>query len=159
MAASPSTELYPIVGFYFTISFSNISSDVDSKFKEVSGISMELKANPINPGGDNGYEIALPEKTTFSDLTLKRGLVSSSSALTEWCYSWLLNDYSQKIEKKDVFLKLLNPSGTPLLVWQFVDAFPVKLEINSFNSMASGDSAILMETIVLRYSNIKIVKV
>lgn len=160
MADANSTgEPYPVVGFYFSISFSNISNTVDSKFKEVSGISMTLSVQTVKAGGDNGFEITLPEKTTFSDLTLKRGLLSSTSALTTWCYSWLLNDYSQKIEKKDVFLKLLDQTGSPLMVWQFEGAFPVKMEIGNFSSMASGESAILVETIVLRYSNIKIVKV
>jgi phage tail-like protein len=150
-------ESYPMVGFYFSLSFSNIFNMVDSKFKEVSGISMTLSVKTVQAGGDNGYEITLPEKTTFTDLTLKRGLLSTTSALTSWCYSWLLNDYSQKIEKKDVFLFLLNQYGAPVMVWQFLGAFPIKLEIGNFSSMATGDAAILVETIVLRYSNIKIV--
>ena len=157
-AAETLGEPYPLVGFYFSISFSNIYNAVDSKFKEVSGISMTLGVKTINAGGDNGYEITLPEKTTFTDLTLKRGLLSSSSALTDWCYSWLLNDYSTKLEKKDVYLKLLDKNAAPVLTWQFVEAFPVKLEIGNFSSMASGESAILVETISLRYSNIKIIK-
>jgi phage tail-like protein len=157
--ASVTSDPHPAVGFYFSVSFSNISNNVDSRFKEVSGITMSLDTMSINPGGDSGVDVVLPKKTSFTDLTLKRGYVSSDSALRDWCYSWLLNDYSEKIEKKDVFLKLLNAEGAPLITWQFVDAFPIKMEINSFNSMSSGDSAILMETIVLKYSSIKIVKV
>lgn len=149
---------YPVVGFYFTISFSKISNKVDSKFKEVSGIEMKLATNNIKEGGDNGNEIALPERTTFSDLVLTRGLLKPGSLLTQWCYSWLLNDYSKKIERKDVYLKLLNEQGTAIMVWQFIEAYPIGIKIGGFNSMATGDAAIVVETITLKYSNIKILK-
>lgn len=149
---------YPMVGFYFTISFSKIPNKVDSKFKEVSGIEMSLDFLKVVEGGDNGSQFNLPAKTTFSDLTLSRGLLSSSSALTQWCYSWFLNDYSKKLECKDVYLKLLNEKGTAIMVWQFQEAYPCKMKISGFNSMATGDSAILVETITLKYSNIKVLK-
>lgn len=149
---------YPMVGFFFTISFSKISNKVDSKFKEVSGIEMTLGFTSVTEGGDNGSQFDLPAKTTFSDLVLSRGLLTAKSDLTQWCYSWFLNDYSTKLERKDVYLKLLNEKGTPIMVWQFQEAYPCKMKISGFNSMASGDAAILIETITLKYANIKVLK-
>ena len=145
---------YPMVGFYFTISFDEISNEMDSKFKEVSGLEMKLETVAIKSGGDDGSKIHLPVQTTFSDLILTRGMLSANSQLSKWCYAWLLNDYTQKLSRKDIFLKLLNQEGNPILVWQFVEAYPVGFKINGFNSMASGEAAILVETITLRYSSI-----
>jgi phage tail-like protein len=146
---------YPMVGFYFTLSFSSIRSKVDSKFKEVSGIEMELDFTPITEAGDNGSQINLPARSKFSDLVLKRGVLSSQSPLTEWCYSWLLNDYSKKLQRKDVFLKILNEKGMAIMVWQFTQAYPSKMSITGFNSM---DSAIIIEQITLKYESISVIK-
>ncbi|MEM1405861.1 MAG: phage tail protein [Bacteroidota bacterium] len=152
-------EPYPMVGLYFSVSFSDIPNSDDTRFMEVSGISMTLGINSVKEGGDNNSEISLPGKTSFSDLTLKRGMLPSSSQLRDWCYSWLLKDYSKKIEKKTVFLKLLDKTGSPILGWQFQEAFPYKLEIGKLDAMAGGSSAILVETIILRYSDIKLLDV
>jgi phage tail-like protein len=158
MAVTQTTgEPYPLVGFYFSVSFSGINDTNDVKFKEVSGISMSLEVQNIAQGCDSGAVVTLPQKTTFSDLELKRGLLSASSAVTAWCYSWLLNDYSQPIEKKTVSLKLLNKDGAAVMTWQFNEAYPVQLDISSFSSTASGDAALVVESIKLKYSTIKII--
>jgi phage tail-like protein len=150
---------YPMVGFFFTLSFSKIpDKTVDAKFKEVSGIEMTLNTTTIPEGGENGSQWEVPDRTKFSDLVLKRGVLSSQSKLTQWCYSWLLNDYSKPLERKDVYLKLLNEKGTAIMVWQFENAFPYKLNLGGFNSMATGEAAIVIETITLKYQNIKILK-
>lgn len=148
---------YPMVGFYFTVSFSGISNEVDSKFKEVSGLEIKLETITVKPGGDVNTHYELPNQTTFSDLVLSRGLLSADSSLTQWCYAWLLNDYSQPRRKMDIFLKLLNEQGNPVFSWQFIQAYPVGLKIGGFNAMAEGSAAIMVETITLRYSNINIV--
>jgi phage tail-like protein len=158
MAITQATgEPYPLVGFYFSVSFSGIDDTNDLKFKEVSGISMSLEVQNVAQGGDSGSAVVLPHKTTFSDLELKRGMLSASSAVTAWCYSWLLNDYSQQIEKKTISLKLLAKDGSPVMTWQFNEAYPVKLDISSFSSTASGDAALVVESIRLKYSSIKII--
>lgn len=144
----------PVVGYYFSVSFSSVYGYNDARFKEVSGFSMSLEMDTLHPGGESGGELLLPTKSTFGDLTLKRGVLSLPSGLRDWCYSWLMADYSQPLTKKDVYLSLLNSYGLPSMVWQFVDAFPIKLELSAFDAMATGDSAIVVETIVLRYSRI-----
>jgi len=113
-----------------------------------------LNVEAVKTGGDNGVGMDLPARTSFSDLVLKRGMLPSTSALTKWCYSWLLNDYSTKIEKKNVYLYLYNESATPILTWLFLEAFPIKLEIGKFDAMSS---AIVVETITLRYKNIQVI--
>ncbi|MBT1686943.1 phage tail protein [Dawidia soli] len=158
MAANQTTgEPYPLVGFYFSISFSGIADTNDLKFKAVSGISMSLEVENVAQGGDSGTFVTLPKKTTFSDLELKRGVLSASSAVTAWCYSWLLNDYSQPIEKKTVTLKLLSKDSTPVMTWQFNEAYPVQLDISSFSSTAEGEAALVVESIKLKYSTIQII--
>jgi phage tail-like protein len=146
---------YPMVGFFFTLSFSKLSNKADSKFKEISGIEMELSFKPITVGGDSASQVNLPAKAKFSDLVLKRGLLMAQSPLTQWCYSWFLNDFTQKLERKDVYLKLLNEKGTAIMVWQFQQAYPCKMNISGFNSMESG---ILIEQITLKYENITVLK-
>jgi phage tail-like protein len=159
MAAASNTgkfgeePFYPIVGFFFTIGFEGISGKVDCKFKEASGIKMKLTTEEIKSGGENGVIISLPLKTTYTDLTLKRGVLSTKSDVTKWCYSWFLNDYSTTIQTKNIELKLLDESGTMAMGWKFHNALPIEMDISGFNSM---DSAIMVETITLKYSHISL---
>jgi phage tail-like protein len=147
---------YPMVGFFFTIGFSGITAKVDCKFKDVSGIKMKLVTEEIKSGGDNGIVITLPKKTTYTDLTLKRGVLSANSEVTKWCYSWFLNDYNGTVQTKDIELKLLDETGTSVMGWMFHNALPIEMDISGFNSMSGGDSAILVETIVFKYTHISL---
>jgi phage tail-like protein len=159
MAAAPKfgeEPFYPMVGFFFTIGFTGITGKVDGKFKEVSGIKMKLVTEEIKTGGDNGQVITLPKSTTYTDLTLKRGMLSAKSDVTKWCYSWFMNDYSTAIQTKDIELKLLDETGTSVMGWKFHNALPIEMDISGFNSMSSGDSSILIETITLKYTHISL---
>lgn len=154
------TPFYPIVGFYFKVSFDGISNKLDSKFREVSGISMETEGGvQVKEGGQNMFSYQLPGRTKYSDLELKRGLLSSSSDLAKWCKQSIQNDYTTKIKPKNVFVKLMNQKGNAVLTWQFYNAYPKKMEISGFNSTSTGDGAIVVQSITLAYEYFDVVKV
>ena len=150
---------YPMVGFYFIVTFDKISYKADSKFREVSGITMETEGGEtIEEGGQNMFSYQLPGRTKYSDLELKRGLLTKHSALTGWCKKVIQNDYTQKIELKDVFVKLMNEKGEAVMTWQFYNAYPKKMDISSFNSTSTGDSSIVVQSITLCYEYFDVIK-
>lgn len=143
------SPFYPMVGFYFEVTFDDISSSVDSKFREVSGISMETEGGEsIKEGGQNMFTYHLPGRTKYSDLELKRGLLSADSDLADWCQESIQNDYTSKIKLRDVYVKLMNEKGNAIMTWQFYNAYPKKIDISGFNST---DSAIVVQSITLAY--------
>ncbi|ELR71193.1 hypothetical protein C900_02997 [Fulvivirga imtechensis AK7] len=149
---------YPMVGFYFSVQIDGIFNSVDSKFKEVSGITMEIEnGQTVKEGGENGAVHELPGRTKYSDLVLKRGLLKPNTELTDWCMSFFNNDFSKPLQTKDIYVQLLNDQGEPVFTWLFKSAHPKKMEISGFNSTGSGDAGIVVETITLKYETFSIV--
>lgn len=122
-------EFYPPVGFYFSVKFPGISNKNDSKFQEVSGISASLQTQQKKRGGYRN-PATVPLKTTYSNLKLKRGFLKNSE-VSEWVRDALEN---LNITLKDVEVSLLNEQGQPVVTWSFINAYPVKWEIDAFNS-------------------------
>ena len=114
---------------------------------------MELDSGTeLKEGGNNTHVHFLPGRTKYSDLTLKRGLVPKTSALFSWCQKTITGGYLQKIQTKDISVKLLDEDGTVLVTWSFKNAWPKKMSVSDLNAKASGDSGIMIETITLAYS-------
>lgn len=157
VGAFAETPFYPIVGFYFTVTFDDISNSMDSKFQEVSGITMETEGGEqIKEGGQNMFIHQLPGRTKYSDLELKRGLLAASSDLATWCKDSIQNDYTEKIKLRDVYVKLMNEEGKAVMSWHFYNAYPTKLDVSG---LKSTDSSIIVQSITLVYEYFEIVTV
>ena len=154
MASSTSQNNWsaPPVSFYFEVSIGKFNG-VDCLFSEVSGIEMELETSTeIKEGGNNAFVYNLPGRTKYQDLVLKRGLVPLSTAFYSWSQKTITGNYAKAIETKDVLVKLLDENGEVLITWNFKNAYPKKISISDLNAKASGDSAIMIESITLAYS-------
>ena len=141
---------YPLVSFYFKLSFSGVSGTVDASFKEVSGISMEMGTEEIAEGGDSAFKHRVPTSVKFSNLVLKRGLVPKDSELIAWCKNTLEEGPANFIETKNIIVHLLNENGGPLNAWSFINAWPVKWVASNLNSM---NNEVLIETLEFAYSS------
>lgn len=143
----------PPVGYFFSVSFLNKGGtgtflpedSFDTNFKEVSGLTSEIQVDKYQEGGVNNFQHPLPKPASFTNISLKRGLLVKSE-LANWVYETLENF---KIEPKDLIISLLGPMGTPIAAWHVTGAFPVKWDVSGFNAM---DNAIVIETIDLTCS-------
>lgn len=144
---------YPAPSFYFELSFSGISSDSDAGFQEASGIEAQIETEEVKAGGLN-YSYKLPKATKYSNLVLKRGIMSPKSSLTAWCYRTITSGLNSKPNKspiltKSITLSLLNVDKSPLMTWDFINAYPVKWTVSDFKSQ---DNGIVIETLEFAYS-------
>ncbi|GAA4055190.1 phage tail protein [Hymenobacter glaciei] len=140
---------YPPVGFYFALGFSGVNTTADAAFQEVSGLSAERETETIGEGGQNLYKYTVPTVAKYSNLVLKRGLLTEGSDLATWVRNTIGSDLSVPIQPKQVYLKLLNEQGQPLAFWSFENAWPVKWSVSDFNA---HDSTIAIETLELSYT-------
>jgi phage tail-like protein len=160
---------YPPVGFYFEVRILDateavgmvagalgLTAKVDGSFQEVSGISVEIPTFELAEGGENRFTYKLPQPIKYSPLTLKRGLVSSLSALSEWCQETFELGYNQTIMTKNVLVSLLDEEGMPLMAWAFTGAYPTKWSVSNFN--AQGNE-IVVETLELTYQRFELMNV
>ncbi|WP_267221337.1 phage tail protein [Dyella silvae] len=144
-------ELLP-AAFQFTVSIGSESSSVDSSFQEVSGLELSMEVDELREGGENRFMHQLPTGVKQKRLTLKRGIASMDSPLVGWCKRTLEAGLSVKIKLAPVTVKLLDAKGNPLRTWSFTQAYPVRWEIDNFQSTKNE---VALETIEFAYQEMR----
>lgn len=140
---------YPPPAFHFKVSFAAVYGMADTSFQEVSGISSELETEPVEAGGENRFKYQLPKLVRHSNLVLKRGIASIASPLVLWCKSVLENGLAEPIEPQGINVYLLNEMQIPIRGWSFDGAYPLKWEVEGFNSTKNE---VAIEKIELSYN-------
>lgn len=140
---------YPPPGFYFTVAFSNEAGAFESSFQEVNGISMEMETESITEGNENVFSHKLPKQPNFSNLVLKRGLLSRDAELLKWVQDTLSGGLAEVIKPQNLFVNLMDTESKPIMSWIFYDAYPVKYSLSDLNTN-SNDVAV--ESIEFTYS-------
>ena len=141
---------YPPVGFHFRVEFDLPGlGDGDIRFRDVSGLSMELEQEPHNEGGENRFSHKFPGRARYGDLVLKRGLLIGS-AVREWCEA-AIQDLD--IQPTTIWVTLLNEEHKPLQTYTFINAWPKKWSVSDLNA---ENSEIVDESLELAYQYFKI---
>ncbi|MDF2520442.1 MAG: conserved hypothetical phage tail region protein [Clostridia bacterium] len=130
----------PYLAYNFLVEFDGIYV---GGFTEVSGLGIDIEVERKRFGGENDREYAFVTQAKYSDITLKRGLISQGS-LWNWCE----NVSRGIIQRKNGSICLLDHSGRPAVWWDFYDAFPIKWEGPTFN--AAG-SSVAIESLVFAH--------
>lgn len=135
----------PPLSLYFKAEFGlSNATECDVMFQEASGMSRELDMETIKEGGENRFSHKLPGRASYPNLILKRGLMTNT-ALRDWFHSAI---YELDILPITIWLKLLDPSGEPLLTHTFHKAWPKKWSITDYNSK---NSEISIESLEICY--------
>jgi phage tail-like protein len=136
---------YPPVGFHFKVEVQGLTNDLDVRFTEVSGLSVEMGTEEVAEGGENRFIQKYPTRTRYPELVLKRGLVVPDSGIWIWVKQ-CMEDYI--IEPRSIFIKLLNESHQPLMTWHVVGAYPTKWAISDLNA---SSNTVAIESLQLFY--------
>lgn len=135
---------YPPWGFYYKVEFSISKTTDDVRFQTVSGLSVEYDYESFKEGGENRFEHKLPIRTKYSDLVLKRGMLTNSEVL-----KWLMEAFrDREFKASDVSVILMDEQGEPLRTWKVAHAIPKKWLVSDFNAM---ENSYVVETIELTY--------
>jgi phage tail-like protein len=143
------SDVYPPSAFYFKVTFGATLGLTDTSFQEVSGISAEVDTETVVEGGENRYVHTLPKGVKHPYLELKRGIAPLTSPLVIWCRSIFEMDFITPVIAQPIVVQLLDESQLPLRAWSFANAFPVKWEVENFNSTKNE---VAIEKIVLSYT-------
>jgi len=143
-------EEYPPVSFHYLVSFNGVGGKaIDTRFQSVSGLSVEMQTETVKEGGENRFEHVLPLRPTYTDLTLKRGLVTDSDLIT-----WFTDTFdSMQVKPVTIDIMLLNENSEPLISWNVVHAWPKKWSLSDLDAEQSG---IAIETLELHYRTFSI---
>lgn len=123
----------------------NYRVEIDGKavaFSEVSGLSVGLETSTYmeSPTSGVGPRIMhMPGKPKAATVTMKKGVVAGVSvpALFAWINSIQLN----RVDKKDIYVRLCDETGAAVVSWKVINAFPTKLDAPAFTA-SSNDVAV-----------------
>ncbi|MBL7731669.1 MAG: phage tail protein [Chitinophagaceae bacterium] len=142
-------EHYPPVGFHFKVSINLPDAgqeDREARFQEVSGLNKTIDIEEYKEGGENRFAHRLPNPAKYSNLVLKRGMLTQSN-LIKWCFDAIDNFI---FKPADITITLLNEKHEPLSTWNVSKAFPVKWATSDFKAQ---ENSIAIETLELAFQN------
>lgn len=148
-------EYYPPGAFYFSVSILGsatplaLLTSIDASFQEVRGIESQFDVEEVTEGGENRFVHRLPRAAKYSNLVLKRGMVTRDSFIAEWVGLTIGGSLSLPIVPQNILVSLLNPDGIPITAWLFINAYPLRWEVSPMNSQ---DNQLLTETLEFSYN-------
>lgn len=113
-------------------------------FSEVSGLNIAYevgtyKESPVANNQAGPRSLVYPAQATSTTLSLKKGIIRGVSIKA--LYGWIQTVQTNQVEKKDVFIRLCDEKGDPVISWKVANAFPTKLSAPTFDAN-SNDAAI-----------------
>lgn len=147
MATTPETirNEYPLPVYNYRV---EIGSETIG-FAEVSGLSIgydvgTYKESPVAANA-GPRTLHYPAQSTDTTISLRKGIVKGVSIKA--LYGWIQTVQTNQVEKRDVFIRLCDEKGDPVISWKATNAFPTQLSAPTFDA-SSNDAAI--ETLDLR---------
>jgi phage tail-like protein len=138
------TEHYPPWGFYYKVEFAISGDTDDARFQTASGLNVEYDTEEYKEGGENRFTHKLPVRTKYSDLVLKRGMLTGSAVV-----GWFLAAFRERaFVASDVNVILMNEKSEPLCTWSVTHAVPKKWSVSDLNA---NESSLVIETLELTY--------
>jgi len=133
---------YPLTGFHFKVSW-NPEDEENVSFSEVSGLNMTTTAIEYREGADTDFTtLKMPGLRKYGNITLKRG----SMAADHGFYKWFDTIKNNTVERRNITISLLDENHKEVIVWNVVNAFPIKVDFGGLNA-SKGE--VLIETIEL----------
>ncbi|NEO88150.1 MAG: phage tail protein [Spirulina sp. SIO3F2] len=141
----------PPVGFHFLATFligGLLPNPLDIRFQKISGITSTIETSEIKEGGENLFNHHLPNRVTYDNLILERGMVIGSLLNLEFNAAMSFMTFSPS----NVLVMLLNDSSIPVANWLFQQAYPVKWSVSDLDA---SNNAIMIDTMELKYSRLQ----
>jgi phage tail-like protein len=123
----------------------NYRVEIDGKsvsFSEVSGLSVGYETStyvesPLTGAGPR--RMLMPSQRKSATVTLKKGVVTGVSVPT--LFAWISSIELNRVDKKDVYVRLCDETGAAVVSWKVINAFPTKLDAPTFTA-SSNDVAV-----------------
>ncbi|MEM7370308.1 MAG: phage tail protein [Bacteroidota bacterium] len=114
-------------------------------FSEVSGFDIAYETTTFKESqtesGLRGPRILhMPSQPTTTTLSLKKGVVRGGVSVGA-LYNWIQTVQINQVVKKDIYVRLCDEKGNPVISWKIINAFPTKLDAPTFDAN-SNDVAI-----------------
>ena len=114
-------------------------------FTQVTGFSSQVDVLEYAEGGQNTFVHRLPTRTKQGNITLKRGVITSDTALRRpgtrrpWC----------RPSRSTLVITLRDTEDKPIRTWNFINAYPIKWTGGDMNA---GGTEFLTESLEVAHN-------
>lgn len=140
MAGEAQDNPWPLPKFHFKVTIGEMG---EIAFQEVSGLDTEHDVIEYRAGNSVDFStVKMPGLRKASDVTLKRGMFNSDTALSDYFNSIKMNT----ITRHTVTIQLLDEEQKPMITWTLKNAFPLKVsgtDLNAQNNEVSLEELVL----------------
>lgn len=142
----------PYGNYRFVVELGNIQA---AGFAECSGLQIETKVFEYQEGGRNETTLKFPEITTYTNITLKRGITNSND-LIDWqmdIVNGTFNENPRPQNTKPISIVLRDEQGNDVRRWSLKGAFPVKW---MGPDLKATGSEVAIETLEIAHEGIEV---
>ena len=143
--ANTGERIDPVRNFNFLVEIDGIAQ---ASFTECTGLGSTTEVIEMREGGDNTRVRKLPGKTSFTDISLKWGLTSSTLL---WNWRQVVIDGQPPFRRNGSIVVFDLANRTEVTRWNFVRAWPTKWEGPALN--AKGND-IAIDTLVIAHEGL-----
>jgi phage tail-like protein len=133
----------PVAELRFKVELPGLSI---GRFRECTGISVEVEMKDYMEGGSNEFVHKLPTRVKYPNVVLKRG-VTHEDALLKWFWESRFT-----VQRRDMTISLLGPGAKLVRTWAFLNAYPVKWTGPNMNA---GSNQIATETLEVVHNGLR----
>ncbi|MBX0331206.1 phage tail protein, partial [Oscillochloris sp. ZM17-4] len=141
----------PLVSAWFGVEF---QGQVNGAFRECSGLGSENEVVEYKASGQKGEYVVkmVPGRMKWSRITLKRGI---TDAMDMWKWRKLVEQGKIEEARKNGSIVMFNQQGAEVARWNFVNAWPSKLNGPAANA---GNNEIAIEELEITHEGYERVK-
>lgn len=130
----------PFLGRHFFIEIEGINC---AGFSECSGLEITTETFEFKEGGLNSYTHRLPVRTSFGNITLKRGLTDTTEL-----WEWYLDVVRGDVQRKNLSIVQYDSRQQEIKRWDLKAAYPVKWGGPKLNA---DDKTVSIETLEIAH--------
>lgn len=120
----PRRDSDPFSSYRFKLELGSIQV---AGFAECTGLQIETKFFEYPEGGQNNTTRKFPERTTYGNITLKKGITNSND-LIEWQLDVVNGQFTKNARRDNpnIAILLMDEKNEKVKRWELIRAFPVK---------------------------------
>ena len=144
-AAQPGNSVDPYRAYNFKLLINNVT---EGHFTEVTGLGVKVDRIAYREAGNNAIVRAIPGRVTYSAVTLRFGLTTSTEL-----WDWLMTAVEGKVSRRNVSIVMLDSSGSSeVLRWNLISAWPEEWYGAPLDAMSRE---LAIETLVLAHEGLQ----
>ena len=148
--AASNTAPYPFTAFNFSVEITRTGESkpmCNAAFSECDGLELTMEVKTIREGGNNSRQIRLTGPAAFGQLTLKRGMTSSTDL-----WNWFRDTLANPSLRADAEVVLLSADGGEERARFLLSrCLPVKLKAPPLNAK---DGMVAIEELQVAYESL-----